>query len=85
MLVAYVVRKGRSGLMTEWTAIEISTLKKLADEGASRMRIAARLGRSTIAVVAIAKRHGIRLKSVSDVRKANGLSPKWSSNSLGIS
>lgn len=66
--------------MPAWTADEIEKLKKLAEDGASRPRIAAKMGRTMTAVVAIAKQNGIQIKSPRQIRLANGLSPRWAAN-----
>ncbi len=63
--------------MANWTPEAIEELKKLTESGASRLRIAAKLGRKISAVVAKAKVHGIRLKTTGEIRKSKGLAPTW--------
>jgi hypothetical protein len=66
--------------MTAWTSDQIETFKELAVSGASRARIAARLGRTQSAIKLEAKKLGVKIKSPKEVRKANGLSPYWGDN-----
>lgn len=66
--------------MAVWSPEEIQILKAYAAKGASKTRIAARLQRTTAAVRALAKKHGVALKSKQQVREANGICQHWSNN-----
>jgi hypothetical protein len=66
--------------MTVWTPQDIETLKKLAESGASPLRIAARLKRRMSAVRTMAYDQGIKLKTKGQVRQSFGLSSHWQSS-----
>jgi hypothetical protein len=71
------------GIMTAWTPQDIETLKKLAEAGASPLRIAARLKRRMSAIRTVAYDHGIKLKTKGEVRESYGLSSRWQSRRKG--
>lgn len=66
--------------MTAWRDAEVEQLKKLAAEGASRVRAAARLNRSQSAIKVKAKELGITFKDRKAIRQAFGLDPHWTNN-----
>lgn len=66
--------------MVAWTPDELERLKQLAEGGTSRLRIAAKLGRTITAILTIARQNGIPIKSSKEIRKANGLAPNWAAN-----
>jgi hypothetical protein len=66
--------------MTVWREEEIEDLKKLACEGATFVRAAARLGRTTTAIKAKAKEVGVEFRNKQAARRMLGLDPRWSQN-----
>jgi hypothetical protein len=66
--------------MTVWRNDEIEQMKKLASEGATYVRAAARLGRTTVAIRVKAKELGVEFKTKREARVASGLSASWAQN-----
>jgi hypothetical protein len=64
--------------MVAITPQEIETLKSMAEAGASCQRIAVRLKRPAATIRSTANKHGIKLKTKTELRKSFGLSPFWS-------
>ena len=63
--------------MAVWRPTEIELVKELAAKGVSAQRIAARVRRTSRAVVTLGKTLGIRVQNTSDVRQSFGLGARY--------
>lgn len=66
--------------MSEWTSSDETRLVELAAQGASVIRAASCLHRSTSAIKRRAREMGIQLKDAKAARLAGGLKAHWAEN-----
>jgi hypothetical protein len=66
--------------VTVWRAEDIEQLRQLAATGASRVRAAARLRRTQVAIKVKERELGITFKDKKKTRQAFGLDPNWGNN-----